>query len=158
MITVLQRVEFAKVTVEGAVVGAIDAGFLALVGVRHGDDAESAAILADRVAGLRVFEDAAGKMNRSLIDLGHSVLAVSQFTLCADVRSGRRPSFDAAARPDVAQPLFDVFCEALRQRGLRVETGRFGSTMAVDLRNAGPATFVLDSSWWDPRVRPVDPA
>lgn len=148
MITVLQRVSSARVLVGAEVVGAIDAGFLALVGVAPTDTEHDALELADRVARLRVFPDAAGKMNRSLLDVGASVLAVSQFTLCADVRGGRRPSFDSAAPPALAEPLFACFCAAVTRLGVRVETGRFGAEMTIELVNVGPATFVLDSTWW----------
>ncbi len=148
MITVVQRVSRAEVRVAGEVVGRIGGGFVALLGVREGDTEEDARILADRVAGLRVFEDDQGKMNRSVLERGLAVLVVSQFTLCADVRKGRRPSFDGAARPEVAIPLCDLFAAELRRMGLVVETGRFGATMEVELVNDGPATFVLDSSTW----------
>jgi D-aminoacyl-tRNA deacylase len=158
MIAVVQRVSRAEVRVAEEVVGKIAGGFLALVGVRLGDTAEDARILADRVSGLRVFEDDEGKMNRSLKDTGLSLLAVSQFTLCADLRRGRRPSFDRAAPPPIAQPLFDRFCGELRAAGLVVETGRFGASMQVELVNSGPATFVLDSAWWNTADRPGDPA
>lgn len=148
MIAVIQRVTRARVTVDGEEVGAIGAGLLALIGVRPGDDEEDARILADRISGLRIFEDENGKMNQSLLDQRLAVLAVSQFTLCADVRKGRRPSFDSAEKPLVANARFEAFCAALRAFGVPLATGRFGADMQVELVNSGPATFLLDSQLW----------
>ena len=148
MIAVVQRVTRARVTVAGEEVGAIEAGLLALVGVRPGDDDEDVRILADRITGLRIFEDENGKMNQSLLDQRLAMLAVSQFTLCADVRKGRRPSFDSAEKPALANARFEAFCAAVRGFGVRVATGRFGAEMQVELVNAGPATFILDSQLW----------
>lgn len=148
MIAVMQRVIEARVEVAGEVVGRIGRGLLVLLGVGKGDDEEDARILADRVAGLRVFADEAGKMNRSAVDERVDVLVVSQFTLLADLRRGRRPGFDAAERPERAIQLLAVFVAALESQGLRVEQGRFGAMMDVHLINHGPATFLLDSAIW----------
>ncbi len=142
---VLQRVSRASVTVEGRVTGEIGKGFLALLGVEEGDGEADMRYLADKVAGLRVFEDANGKMNLSVQDVGGAVLAVSQFTLLGDARHGRRPSFIAAARPETAIPLYEGFCACLRAAGLRVETGVFQAHMDVALVNDGPVTILLDS-------------
>jgi D-tyrosyl-tRNA(Tyr) deacylase len=133
------------VTVNGRVIGQIGPGLLVFVGVRHGDDAEVAAALARKVAHLRIFEDDAGKLNRSAVELGLAALVVSQFTLYADARKGRRPSLIDAAPSEVASPLVERFAEELRQAGLRVETGCFGAHMEVALVNDGPVTLWLDS-------------
>ncbi len=143
---VLQRVSRASVAVDGAVVGAIGQGLLILVGVADRDSKAQAEALARKVAGLRIFSDAEGRFNESLLDVGGSALVVSQFTLHADVRKGRRPSFTGAARPEVAEPLCEHFAEALRGEGLSVETGVFGAMMAVELVNDGPFTVVIDSA------------
>lgn len=148
MIAVLQRVREASVTVEGAVVGAIGIGLLVLLGVRRGDDEEDVRILADRTAGLRIFPDDSGRMNRSLLDVGGAALVVSQFTLLADVRHGRRPGFDAAERPERAALLVERYAEALTEQTVRVERGRFGASMDVQLVNDGPVTILLDSALW----------
>ncbi|MCC6792354.1 MAG: D-tyrosyl-tRNA(Tyr) deacylase [Thermomicrobiales bacterium] len=146
-----QRVSRASVTVDGGVVGAIDQGFLLLVGVTHSDTEAIARHLAAKVANLRVFDDAGGNLNRSLLDLAGdspptgAALVVSQFTLYADARKGRRPSFTGAARPEAAAPLVETFASALVELGLRVERGRFGAEMAVELVNDGPVTIWLDS-------------
>jgi len=142
----LQRVSRASVTVDGQVVGAIGPGLLLLVGVRRGDDQATAEWMAQKVANLRIFEDEAGKMNRSVLEVGGSALVVSQFTLYADVRKGRRPSFIEAAPPEEARPLVDAFAAALRRLGLPVETGVFGAHMDVELVNDGPVTIWLDSA------------
>jgi D-tyrosyl-tRNA(Tyr) deacylase len=134
------------VTVDGRVVGAIDRGFLVLLGVTHNDGRAEADWLARKIAGLRIFEDAAGKMNLGLADVGGAVLVVSQFTLYGDARKGRRPDFLQAARPEVAEPLVDYFVEALRSTGLPVETGRFRAMMEVELVNDGPVTLWLDTA------------
>lgn len=144
MRVLLQRVAKASVTVDGAVVGAIDHGFVALVGVGHGDGEEQARWLAQKVAGLRVFEDGEGKMNLSVQEVGGSVLAVSQFTLYADARKGRRPSFVHAAQPEIAEPLVRRFAEMLRDEGLKVEMGVFGAMMLVEIHNDGPVTIWLE--------------
>ncbi|MEM1060808.1 MAG: D-aminoacyl-tRNA deacylase [Planctomycetota bacterium] len=145
MRAVVQRVSRAEVRVAGEVVGKIGVGLAVLVGVGQGDDADAAAELARKVAGLRVFEDDDGKMNRSVGEAGGAVLAVSQFTLFGDCRKGRRPSFIAAARPEAAEPLFEAFVAHLRDTGLIVATGRFRTTMEVDLVNAGPVTLLIDT-------------
>ena len=145
MIAVVQRVGQAAVHVAGAEVAAIRRGFLVLLGVAQGDGEREADYLARRIAELRVFEDAAGRMNLALADVGGGVLAVSQFTLLAGLRRGRRPDFVAAAPPEDARRLFDHFVEELRRRGVDVQTGRFAATMEVSLLNSGPATFLLDS-------------
>jgi D-tyrosyl-tRNA(Tyr) deacylase len=142
---VLQRVSHASVVVDGQTVGQIGQGWLVLLGVGHADTAAVASALADKVAGLRCFEDADGKTNLSILDVGGAVLLVSQFTLYADTSRGRRPGFSNAAAPEVANTLVESFGEALRGRGLTVETGRFGAHMQVSLVNDGPFTIVLDS-------------
>jgi D-aminoacyl-tRNA deacylase len=142
---VLQRVKEASVTVEGERISSIGQGLLLLVGVAKGDGESEADWLADKVAGLRIMGDEEGKMNLSVRDVGGAVLAVSQFTLLADTRKGKRPSFVGAAPPDEAAQLFDYFCERLRATGVkRVETGRFGAMMDVSLVNDGPVTIVLE--------------
>ena len=146
MRAVVQRVARAKVTVNGKVTGEIGLGLLVLLGVTHGDTEADADYLADKIAGLRVFEDADGKMNLSLADVGGAVLAVSQFTLYGDVRRGKRPSFDAAARPEQAKRLYDSFCSKLRFAGLRCEEGVFQAMMDVESLNTGPVTILLDSA------------
>ena len=143
---VLQRVTRASVSVGDEVVGAIDEGLLILVGVADGDTETQSEALARKVAGLRIFADADGRFNESLLDIGGSALVVSQFTLHADVRKGRRPSFTGAARPEVAEPLCVHFAEALRKQGVPVETGVFGAMMSVELVNDGPFTIVIDSA------------
>jgi D-tyrosyl-tRNA(Tyr) deacylase len=144
MRVLLQRVRKASVTVEGEVVGAIDQGFVALVGVGHADGEEQAAWLAKKVAGLRVFEDDEGKFNRSLLDVGGAALVVSQFTLYADSRKGRRPSFTDAAPPEIAEPLVARFADLLRAQGVPVEMGVFGAMMLVEIHNDGPVTIWLE--------------
>jgi D-aminoacyl-tRNA deacylase len=145
MRAVVQRVNLARVTVNEFVTGEIGRGLLVLLGVGK-DDAETDAIyLAEKVAGLRVFEDSEGKMNRSVMDVGGSVLVVSQFTLYGDVRKGKRPSFDAAAAPEIARRLYELFVEKIRAAGLQCETGRFQEMMQVELVNEGPVTILLDS-------------
>lgn len=146
MRAVVQRVSEASVTVEGRVVGAIGCGFLVLLGVTHADGQEEAVWLAHKIAGLRIFEDNAGKFNRSLADVEGAALVVSQFTLYGDARKGRRPSFTAAARPEHAEPLCDRFVALLRAEGVAVETGVFGAMMAVHLVNDGPVTLWLDTA------------
>lgn len=141
---VLQRVKQAQVQVDTEVVGRIGVGLLLLVGVGKDDNASAAEFLASKVLNLRIFEDEAGKMNRSLLEVGGGILAVSQFTLYGDTRKGRRPGFDAAALPEQAKPLFDQFVEKLKQSDLGVETGRFGARMEVSLINDGPVTFILE--------------
>lgn len=143
---VVQRVSRAKVTVNGEISGEIGPGLLVLLGVGAGDSRADADYLADKTIGLRIFEDAGGKMNLSVVDIGGAVLAVSQFTLYGDVRRGRRPSFDAAAPPPSARELYEYFVEKIRAAGLRCETGRFQEMMQVELVNEGPVTILLDSA------------
>lgn len=142
---VVQRVTRAQVTVDEAVVGRIGRGVLVLVGASTDDTPADADLLAQKVVGLRLFEDAEGKTNLDLATVGGAVLAVSQFTLLGDCRKGRRPSFIQAARPEDAEPLFDRFCAAVRAAGLVCETGRFRTHMAVELLNDGPVTLLLDT-------------
>ena len=142
---VIQRVSTASVIVDGSVVGQCKAGFLVLVGVEAGDTETDVRYCAEKTAGLRVFEDDAGKMNRSILDTGGSVLAISQFTLLGDARHGRRPSFSDAARPEVSIPLYELFCDSLRKTGIPTETGIFGAEMSVSLVNEGPVTILIDS-------------
>ena len=146
MRALIQRVTEASVTVDGEVVGAIGRGFLVLLGVTQTDGPREAAWLAAKVAGLRVFDDAAGKMNLGLADVGGAVLVVSQFTLYGDARKGRRPDFVRAARPEQAEPLVDAFVAQLRGAGLQVATGRFRAAMQVALVNDGPVTLWLDTA------------
>ena len=141
---VLQRCKQASVTVEGKVVGEIGKGFMLLVGVTHDDTDEQIQYLADKIVNLRVFEDEEGKMNRSLLDVGGEILSVSQFTLYGDTARGRRPSFTYAAKPGFAEPMYEKFNEALRERGVTVETGVFGAMMDVSLINDGPVTLILE--------------
>jgi D-aminoacyl-tRNA deacylase len=143
---VVQRVLRASVRVAGEVRGSVDRGLLAFVGVANGDGEEAARFLADKLAGLRIFEDDAGKMNRSVVDVGGGVLVVSQFTLLGDARKGNRPSFSDAAPPEVANALYERFCALLREKGLTVATGVFRAEMAVELVNDGPVTILLDSA------------
>ena len=142
---VIQRVTRASVTVAGETVGAIEKGFMVLIGAENGDTEADARYCAEKIAGLRVFEDENDKMNLSLTDVGGKVLLVSQFTLLADARHGRRPDFIQAAKPDVAEPLCDRVKEMLEAKGLTVETGRFRTHMEVSLLNDGPVTILLDS-------------
>lgn len=145
MRAVVQRVSRCKVTVAGAAVGEIGKGLLVLLGVGQGDGEAAADYLGEKIAGLRIFEDADGKMNLSVGDAGGAVLVVSQFTLHGDVRRGKRPSFDRAARPEEARRLYEYFVGKIRAAGLRCETGRFQEMMEVELVNAGPVTILLDS-------------
>lgn len=146
MRAVVQRVASATVTVEGETVARIGRGVLILVGVARDDDERAASLLARKIAELRIFPDERGRFDRSLLDVGGTALVVSQFTLFADVRRGRRPSFSEAAPPEVAEPLVDAFACLLRENGvLAVETGRFGAHMDVALVNDGPVTIILDT-------------
>jgi len=142
---VVQRVSQARVEVEGKSVGQIGAGLLVLLGVAKQDTRTDADYLADKVTGLRIFADEAGKMNRSVAETGGALLVVSQFTLYGDCRKGRRPGFDLAAPPDQARALYEYFVEACRKRNVRVETGIFQALMAVHLTNDGPVTIILES-------------
>jgi D-aminoacyl-tRNA deacylase len=145
MRAVVQRVSRAEVRIEGRVVGRIGRGFVVLLGVAGGDSDADAAFLVDRIVGMRVFADDAGKMNLSIAQADGAMLVVSQFTLLADTKSGRRPSFTKAAAPDDARRLYEHFLSLARTRDVKVETGEFGATMEVDLVNDGPATIILDS-------------
>ncbi len=147
MRAVLQRVSRAQVAVAGEVIGAVGPGLLVLLGVAPTDTLAQAEWLADKVVGLRLFADDAGKMNRSVAEVGGGVLVVSQFTLFGDCRKGRRPSFLGAAGPEIAVPLYEAFVLAVRALGVPVQTGRFGADMQVELVNDGPVTLVLDTSW-----------
>lgn len=147
MRVIVQRTARAEVRISGETVGKIGKGFMLLVGVTDGDTQAEADYLAGKVARMRVFEDAEGKMNLALADVGGEVLSISQFTLYADCRKGNRPSFIRAARPETAEPLYDYFNSVLREQyGLHVETGRFGADMKVDFINDGPVTIILDSA------------
>lgn len=145
MRAVIQRVSRASVRVKGELTGSIETGLLVLLGVTHNDAESDADYLAEKIAGLRIFEDTNGKMNLSVAEVLGAILAVSQFTLFADTRRGKRPSFDAAARPDRARELYEYFVLRIRSLGLRCETGRFQEMMEVDLVNSGPVTILLDS-------------
>jgi D-aminoacyl-tRNA deacylase len=146
MRAVIQRVSHAQVTVDAEVTGAIGLGLLVLLGVSTADTESDADYLAEKIAGLRIFEDSEGKMNLSVADVHGAILAVSQFTLYGDARKGRRPSFDAAARPEQAKQLYEYFVEKIRAAGLPCETGRFQAEMKVELVNDGPVTIMLDST------------
>ncbi len=152
MKAVVQRVSRAAVRVAGRTVGEIERGFLVLLGAETGDDPALAEEAARKIAGLRVFDDEAGKMNLALADVGGAVLAVSQFTLAADLSRGRRPGFERALRGPEAEPLYERFVAALRDAGLTVATGIFGASMEVELVNDGPATFLVDLSKREPSV------
>lgn len=145
MRVVVQRTKQASVVVDDKTVGQIDFGFMLLVGVTHDDTEEDVAFLAEKIVNLRVFEDEAGKMNLSLLDVGGQILSVSQFTLYGDCRKGRRPNFMSAAKPDVAETLYNLLNEKLREKGVKVETGIFGAMMDVQLLNHGPVTLIVES-------------
>jgi len=146
MRAVVQRVSQAKVTVDGEITGKIGRGLLVLLGVGAGDTRADADYLVEKTIGLRIFEDAGGKMNLSVAEVGGALLVVSQFTLYGDARRGKRPSFDAAAPPQQARELYEYFVEKVRAAGLRCETGRFQEMMQVELVNEGPVTILLDSA------------
>src|SRR5271166_3605810 len=146
MRAVVQRVSRARVTVNGEITGEIGLGLLVLLGVSSEDTRADADYLAEKTIGLRIFEDAGGKMNLSVAEVGGALLVVSQFTLYGDARRGKRPSFDAAAPPEQARELYEYFVEKVRAAGLRCETGRFQETMQVELVNEGPVTILLDSA------------
>ncbi len=149
MKAVIQRVKHASVTVEENVVGKIAEGYLILVGVAEGDTLEDAQILAKKTANLRVFTDENDKMNQSILDIDGEILAVSQFTLCADVKKGNRPSFAHAAAPDSANALYEAYCDELLKNGVKkVEKGVFGAHMQVELLNNGPVTILYDTEIW----------
>ena len=145
MRAVVQRVSRASVTVAGEVTGRIGKGFLILLGVEEGDGQDAVVYMAQKIAGLRVFEDADGKMNLGLAEVGGAMLVVSQFTLLGDCRRGRRPSFIQAARPELADELYRAFCAEIRGQGIEVQTGRFQAHMEVELVNDGPVTLLIDS-------------
>ena len=145
MRAVIQRVLEASVRVDGQTVGQIEQGYLVLLGVEEGDTDADLAYIVDKTVHMRIFEDEAGKMNRSVLDVGGAVLAVSQFTLLGDARHGRRPGFTQAARPETANPMYEKYCAALRSHGICVEQGIFGADMKVSLINDGPVTMLLDS-------------
>ena len=145
MRVILQRSKEASVTVDGAETGAIQSGYVLLVGITHEDTVEDARYVAGKVAQMRLFEDEEGKMNRSILEHGGAILSISQFTLYGDIKKGRRPSFIAAARPEVAEPLWLAFNDALRENGLAVECGVFGAMMDVQLVNDGPVTMIIES-------------
>jgi D-aminoacyl-tRNA deacylase len=148
MKALLQRVTRASVTVDNQIVGQIDQGLLVLLGVGQGDSEAQVKTLAEKIVHLRIFEDDAGKMNHSLLDIGGAILAVSQFTLYADTRRGRRPGFSYAAPPTVAEPLFERFKETLSGYGVTVSSGIFGASMEIALLNQGPVTIMLDTDEW----------
>jgi len=145
MRVVVQRSKEASVTVEGEIIGQITKGLVLLVGVTHTDMEEDAAYLADKIVNLRIFEDDNEKMNLSLLDVGGEILSVSQFTLYGDCRKGRRPNFMDAAKPEYANQIYEAFNSLLRDKGIRVETGRFGAMMDVQLTNDGPVTIIVES-------------
>lgn len=142
---VLQRSKEANVKVENKVVGSISKGFLLLVGITHEDNTDDAAVLAEKIVNLRVFEDEHGKMNHSLLDVKGEILSVSQFTLYGDCRKGRRPNFMNAAKPEQALAIYEVFNTLLKEKGVQVQTGQFGAMMDVSLVNDGPVTLILES-------------
>lgn len=149
MRVILQRVSKGNVTVDGEIVGAIGHGYVALVGVTHDDTRADAELLAKKTAHLRVFEDENGKMNISGIDADAGILVISQFTLYADTRKGRRPGFSNAAKPDIAEPLVDYYAECLKKEGIQeIATGVFGAMMQVEIHNQGPVTIILDTDEW----------
>lgn len=145
MRVLLQRAKDASVTVDGEITGSIQKGYVLLVGITHEDSEKDADYIAKKIAGLRIYEDEEGKMNRSIDETGGAILSVSQFTLYGNVEKGRRPSFINAARPEHAEPLWSYFNERLQSEGLRVETGRFGAMMDVQLTNDGPVTLLIES-------------
>ena len=146
MKAVLQRVLSAKVEADGKAIGKIEKGIMVLLGVVQGDGIDEADFLAEKIAGLRIFEDGNGKMNQSLLDIQGEMLVVSNFTLCADARHGRRPSFTDAAAPAGAQSLYERFIAAAKDTGIQVQTGEFGADMLVSIENDGPVTIILDTS------------
>ena len=145
MRAVVQKVTSSSVSVDGEVKGRIGPGFTCLIGVEEGDTEEDAAYIANKITGLRIFEDEEDKLNLSIEDIGGEILAVSQFTLLADARKGRRPSFTKAARPEAADPLYQSVITKIREKGIHVEEGVFRTHMVLDIRNDGPVTILLDS-------------
>ncbi len=149
MKAVIQRVKYASVKVDGEIIGAIDNGFLVLLGVSETDTKEDAEILARKTASLRIFQDDEGKMNKSLLDLSYGALVISQFTLLADTKKGNRPSFIHAAKPELAIPLYELFVDELKKNGVtEVAHGEFGADMKVELLNDGPVTIIYDTEQW----------
>ena len=144
MRAVIQRVKTARVKVEGEVISEIGPGMLVLLGVRKGDGLEEVRYMAEKIAGLRIFDDDQGKMNRSLLELGGETMVVSQFTLYGDVRKGKRPSFDQAERPARAEELYQAFIKELQLRGIRVKSGRFGARMEIEMVGDGPVTILVE--------------
>lgn len=153
MRAVIQRVTQSTVSIDSDEVGAIGPGLLVLLGVAPEDNRQDADYLAQKIVNLRIFEDSSGKLNRSLIDTGQEMLVVSQFTLMADCRKGRRPSFSQAAPPDIAQSLYEYFVDIVRKTGITTQTGHFRSRMAVALINEGPVTLILDSRFLHEKTR-----
>ena len=152
MRAVIQRVNKSSVSVDGEIKGSVGKGYNILLGVMDGDAEPQAELLASKVAKLRVFEDEAGKMNKSITDIGGEILVISQFTLCADIRKGNRPSFTDSAPPAEANRLYEYFCSKLRENGIaKVETGVFAADMKVEIENDGPVTIVMDTDIWDKR-------
>ncbi|MBQ2841484.1 MAG: D-tyrosyl-tRNA(Tyr) deacylase [Clostridia bacterium] len=152
MKAVIQRVNKSSVTVDGEIKGSIAKGYNILLGVMDGDAEAHAELLAAKVAKLRVFEDEAGKMNKSILDIGGEILVISQFTLCADIKKGNRPSFTDSAPPEEANRLYEYFCSQLLENGVsKVETGVFAADMKVEIENDGPVTIVMDTDIWDKR-------
>ena len=143
---VVQKVSQSSVKIEGEIVGAIDKGYMVLVGITNGDDELLVEKMVDKLVNLRIFEDENDKLNLSLLDVGGSVLSISQFTLYANCKKGRRPSFIDAAKPDISSPLYDFFNKKLEEKGINVERGVFGAMMGVSLINDGPVTIILDSN------------
>ena len=143
---VVQKVSQSSVRIEGEIVGAIDKGYMVLVGITNGDDELLVEKMVDKLVNLRIFEDENDKLNLSLLDVGGSVLSISQFTLYANCKKGRRPSFIDAAKPDISSPLYDFFNKKLEEKGINVERGVFGAMMEVSLINDGPVTIILDSN------------
>ncbi len=153
MRAIIQRVKNSTVSVDGAVKGAVGKGYNVLLGVMQGDGEAQAELLAAKIAKLRVFEDENGKMNKSILDIGGEILVISQFTLCADIKKGNRPSFTDSAPPDEADRLYKYFCSYLLANGVsKVETGVFAAEMLVEINNDGPVTIVMDTDIWDKKA------
>lgn len=152
MRAVVQRVTKSSVSVDGEIKGSVGKGFNVLLGVMQGDGEAQAELLAAKIAKLRVFEDENGKMNKSVLDIGGEILVISQFTLCADIKKGNRPSFTDSEAPDEAKRIYEFFCSKLRENGVsKVETGVFAADMAVEISNDGPVTIIMDTDIWDKR-------
>ena len=152
MRAVIQRVNQSSVSVDGEIKGSVGKGYNVLLGVMEGDTQAQAELLASKIAKLRVFEDENGKMNKSVLDIGGGILVISQFTLCADIKKGNRPSFTDSASPDEANRLYGYFCDCLRKEGIaKVETGVFAADMLVKIDNDGPVTIVMDTEIWNSR-------